>query len=39
VLLAKREAGDEIKLQVKRDTRSSAINVTLARRGDLYEER
>jgi serine protease Do len=39
VLLAKREAGDEIKLQVKRDTRSSEINVTLARRGDLYEER
>jgi serine protease Do len=39
VLLAKREAGDQIKLQVKRDSRSSEINVTLARRGDLYEER
>jgi len=39
VLLAKREAGDRIKLQVKRDMRSSEIDVVLARRGDLYEER
>jgi serine protease Do len=39
VMLAKREAGDKIKLQVMRDARSADIHVTLARRADLYEER
>lgn len=38
-MIAKREAGDKIKLQVKRETRSSELSVTLARRADLYEER
>jgi len=39
VMLAKREAGDKIKLQVMRDTRSADLNITLGRRADLYEER
>ncbi len=39
VMLAKREAGDKIKLQVVREARSTELNVTLARRADLYEER
>ena len=39
VMLAKREAGDKIKLQVVRETRNTELNVTLARRADLYEER
>jgi serine protease Do len=39
VVLAKRDVGDRIKLQVKRDTRTSELDVTLARRGDLYEQR
>ncbi len=39
VMLAKREAGDKIKLQVVRDTHNTELNVTLARRADLYEER
>jgi serine protease Do len=38
VMLAKREAGDRIHLQVMRDTRTSQIDVTLARRADLFEE-
>ncbi len=39
VLLAKHEAGDKIKLQVKREARTSELGITLARRGDLYAER
>ncbi|MEO7101636.1 MAG: trypsin-like peptidase domain-containing protein [Luteolibacter sp.] len=39
VLLAKREAGDKIKLQVKREARTSELNVTLARRADIYADR
>ena len=39
VLLAKREAGDKIKLQVKREARTSELSVTLARRADIYADR
>jgi serine protease Do len=35
VMLAKREAGDQIKLQVRRDTEVAEFKITLARRGDL----
>lgn len=37
VVLAKRDVGDRIKLAVKRDEDTSEFNVTLGRRGDLYE--
>lgn len=38
-ILAKRQAGDQVKLGVQRDRRSLEMQVTLKRRSELFEER
>jgi serine protease Do len=38
-ILAKRQAGDRVKLGVLRDRRNLEVNVTLKRRNELFEER
>ena len=38
-ILAKRQAGDQVKLGVQRDRRDIEMQVTLKRRSDLFAER
>lgn len=38
-ILAKRQAGDQVKLSVRRDNKELDINVTLKRRNEVFEER